>query len=191
MAAPASTAKRAWDSGIRVNDLTGDSTNRAESPVWRRAGWNTRFHHSASARQTRAEPQATGEPGPTTDLPTSYSGPVYERAHTTVFTHSRKFQHLSNVTLRAPYRPGLHGFPEAEANFRGFCGELDDQLLCLNNTLSSVQARLAQKLQVAKGEPATCQSATNLRALVNENTAAQMQVYNAAIASWSADAAYP
>ena len=131
-------------------------------------------------------------PGPTEQLPrTLYTGPVYVHTHTASVVYSRRSEHVSNVKIACPFRPGQDGNEQAAANFRGFCGELDRQLAATASTMAAVHARSAGKLECRQGQAEYWDSAVGCRRRVNEGVAAQLELQNAMLRTWRQDPSAP
>lgn len=98
---------------------------------------------------------------------------------------------MGRLQLVCPFRPGMDGCPDANANFRGFCGELDAQLAGLSGTLEQTRRCAAARLDAARERGARDGNvqAAGARDLLHESLATQLQVQSRMLSTWAGEGA--
>ena len=79
----------------------------------------------------------------------------------------------------------MNGFEPVESNFRGFCGDLDEQLIAINSTLGGIKQKLEHSLRDTIAHSGPEVSTTRLRAMVNECTIDEMEKFTDAVSKWN------
>jgi hypothetical protein len=142
------------------------SSFRSEKPVWHRVGWNSRFPRSEADRSSRGPAQSSGvtcnHHMPSAGIiprcnvrdtagerarhsifkPTA---PVRVHTHSTITAHSSRSNHRIRTHIVSALHPGPDGHARLDCNYGTFCGELDERLHALDNTLERVRGHLKDK----------------------------------------------